>query len=81
MKYLLLLVVLAVAGFILFGRRRPPPPPASGRTSTGPARDPQAPQVMLACAHCGLHLPQAEARMDAAGRAYCNDAHRLLGPR
>ncbi len=36
---------------------------------------------MLACAHCGLHLPQADARMDLAGRPYCGDAHRLLGPR
>lgn len=81
MKYLLLLVVLAVAGFIFFGRRRPPPPSAPGKSSAGPARDPQAPQVMLACVHCGVHLPQAEARMDAAGRAYCSDAHRLLGPR
>ncbi len=79
MKYLLLLVVLAVAGFIFFGRRRPPPAP--GKPSARTARDPQAPQVMLACAHCGVHLPQAEARMDAAGHAYCSDAHRLLGPR
>ncbi len=36
---------------------------------------------MLACAHCGVHLPQADARLDAAGRPYCSDAHRLLGPR
>jgi uncharacterized protein len=79
MKYLLLLVVLAVAGFFFFGRRRPPPPP--GKPSSGPARDPLSPQVMLACVHCGVHLPQAEARMDAVGRPYCSDAHRLLGPR
>jgi len=36
---------------------------------------------MLACAHCGVHLPQAEAQMDVAGRPYCGEAHRLLGPR
>jgi hypothetical protein len=39
-----------------------------------------ADSVLLACAHCGVHLPQAEARMDVAGRPYCSDAHRLLGP-
>jgi uncharacterized protein len=82
MKYVLLLIVLVVAGFLFFGRRRPPPPPppsAPGRPSADRAKGP--PQVMLACAHCGVHLPQVEARMDAAGRPYCNDAHRLLGPR
>jgi uncharacterized protein len=36
---------------------------------------------MLACAHCGVHLPSADALRDAAGRAYCSDAHRLAGPR
>jgi uncharacterized protein len=35
---------------------------------------------MLACAHCGLHLPQAEACFDVAGRAYCSADHRLSGP-
>jgi uncharacterized protein len=79
MKYLLLLVILAVVGLAFFGRRRPrppAPPPQPGKPSA------QAdPQTMLACAHCGVHLPQAEARMDVAGRPYCGDAHRLLGPR
>jgi uncharacterized protein len=36
---------------------------------------------MLACAHCGVHLPGDETVRDEAGRAYCGDAHRLAGPR
>ncbi len=82
MKYLLLLLVFAVAGFLAFGRRRAPPkPPAAGRPVAEAAKGREEPQAMLACAHCGVHLPQAEARMDATGRPYCSDAHRLLGPR
>lgn len=82
MKYLLLLVILAVVGLAFFGRRRPrpPTPPASAPPSGKPSSQP-GPQPMLACAHCGVHLPQTEARMDVAGRPYCGDAHRLLGPR
>ncbi len=82
MKYLLLLAVLAVVGLVFFGRRRPPPtPPASKDPARGRPAPEQPPQAMLACAHCGVHLPQAEARMDVAGRPYCSDVHRLLGPR
>lgn len=34
-----------------------------------------APETMVKCAVCGLHLPGSEARW-AAGRTYCSDAHR-----
>jgi uncharacterized protein len=35
-----------------------------------------APERMVACAICGLHLPANEAVADAAGRNYCGVAHR-----
>jgi uncharacterized protein len=74
MKYLVLLAVLVLAWVLFFkGRRRPPP---AGRTGSA-----AKPAAMLACAHCGLHVPKAEAVLDAAGRAYCGEAHRLAGPR
>lgn len=79
MKYLLVLLVVVVVGWLYFGRRRPPPAPGPG---PGPRRAARGqPQTMLACAHCGVHLPQADAQMDAAGRPFCSEAHRLLGPR
>jgi uncharacterized protein len=74
MKYLVLLVVLVVAVGIWRSRRAadasaPKPPPA-----------PLAlPQHMLACAHCGIHIPQAEALM-SDGHAYCSDQHQRSGP-
>jgi uncharacterized protein len=78
MKYLLLLlVVLAALAWLSIGRRRRNGTPPEGR---GARREPVAP-TMIACAHCGVHLPQPDALFDAAGRPYCSDAHRLAGPR
>lgn len=38
-------------------------------------RRPGAPELMMQCAVCGVHLPGSEARF-AGGRVYCSDAHR-----
>lgn len=76
MKYLVLLVVLAIAIGIWRSRRAP-----DANTSKQPATpSPMAlPQNMLACAHCGVHIPQADALM-AGDHAYCCAEHRRLGP-
>lgn len=76
MKYLLVLVVVGVVLFLMFGRQRKPPPEARPG-----ARAPEASATMLACAHCGIHLPRDEAVLDAAGRPFCGEAHRIAGPR
>ena len=36
---------------------------------------PDAPQPILACAHCGLHMPRDEA-LPGRGGVFCSDAHR-----
>ena len=80
MKYLLVLLVVGIGLWALFGRSRrqvkppaaPPPPKSAEAAELVP---------MLACAHCGVHLPREDAVLDAGGRAYCGDAHRLAGPR
>jgi uncharacterized protein len=79
---LLLGLVLALMWWFGKGRRRearddgegrePPPPAAAGGAP--------APQAMVRCAHCGLHLPQADALAGADDRPYCSEAHRLQGP-
>ena len=38
-----------------------------------------APGDLVRCAHCGLHLPRAEAQ-GAGGRLYCSEEHARLGP-
>lgn len=57
-------------------RPTPSPPNRSGAS--------QAPQDMVACAHCGLHLPRSEALADGPGGSapfYCSAAHRQSGRR
>ena len=75
MKALLLLALVFGVLWLLKGQR--------GRPVDAPRARPQppAPQAMLACAHCGVHLPRPDALMDPAGRPFCSDAHRLAGPR
>jgi len=58
-------------------RPTPPAPPAAPRKSII-----KPPQDMVACAHCGLHLPRSEALADGPGGSepfYCSAAHRQSG--
>ncbi len=81
MKFLLLLAVIGIALLLFKARQRGPAPkaPAPPRRSKPAAAD--APTPMLACAHCGVHLPQTDAVNDAEGRPYCGAAHLAAGPR
>ncbi len=79
MKFLLLLVVVGIAIWMFKARHRvtgpkkpPPPRPGAAAAEATP---------MLACAHCGVHLPQTDALFDPAGQAYCSAAHQQAGPR
>ena len=65
-------VVLAWVLFFKGRRKRPPVDRAKDMAQAAP---------MLACSHCGLHLPKTEAVFDAEGRPFCGEAHRLAGPR
>ena len=90
MGKLIAIVLLVVIGAIVFrywGKKLrdliadeepaapPPPPPAQAATD--------APQAMVTCAHCSLHLPQSEALLaapaqggDPAGPFFCSPEHR-----
>jgi uncharacterized protein len=52
-------------------RRRAQAPRAPGRTP--------AVEGMVACAHCGVHLPAGEA-LQRGALCYCSAAHRDAGP-
>ncbi|HEV7577105.1 MAG TPA: PP0621 family protein [Caldimonas sp.] len=71
MKILLFLVAVFVLLWLLRG--------ATSRRGGGGARPPPpgapAPQEMIACAHCGVHLPRDEA-LPGRGGVFCGDAHR-----
>lgn len=70
MKYLLLFALLALVVLVLgFKRARPREPEARKREA------PAAPQAMLSCAECGMHLPADEA-LPGKGGVFCSAAHR-----
>jgi uncharacterized protein len=75
MKYLVLLVVLVVAIGIWRSRRAGD----AASTTAPPPRAPALPQDMLACARCGVHVPQAEALL-SGNHAYCCAEHQRMGP-
>ena len=74
MKYLLVIVVVGVLLWLMLGRRTRIESKARENVPAGPVE-------MLACSHCGVHLPRTDALFDGAGRPYCGEAHRLAGPR
>ncbi len=85
----LLILVLIVVGVLwwLFGRKpadrdtaQKPPAGGSAPGSNGRGRPP-APAKIVACAHCGVHLPSSETVTNEAGQVFCGEAHRLAGPR
>jgi uncharacterized protein len=72
MKILLFLVAVFVLLWLLRG--------AAGRRGNGGdraarPRAPNPPQPMIACSHCGVHLPRDEA-LPGRGGVLCGDAHR-----
>ncbi|CAG1019730.1 hypothetical protein BURC_04641 [Burkholderiaceae bacterium] len=69
MKYLLIIAIVLLILWVARSSRRPPPPPPArpdGKTVQQP---------MIACAHCGLHLPSGEA-LPGRGGVFCGEAHR-----
>jgi uncharacterized protein len=76
MKFVILLIAVLLLLWLLFGRtrrvdRKAPPSDAARRSI--------ASEGMVACAHCGVHVPASEA-VQRDGRSYCGVAHRDAGP-
>lgn len=69
MKYLVLLLVIAAV--LWWARSR------SRSVTRTPKAAPPTLQAMVPCAHCGVHLPRAEAVPGALG-LYCSDEHRRV---
>ena len=72
-KYVLVLLVIVVFAWIML-RGRGQHKPSRGKGPKGDA------QSMIACDHCGVHLPRGDAVLDHSG-SYCSPAHKLAGPR
>jgi len=78
MKFLLILLVLMLLVWLLFGSSRRRGLGTRRDGSAAPAPGPAA-EHMVACAHCGVHLP-ASLALRYEGRSYCSVAHRDAGP-
>lgn len=68
MKYLFWLLIALLAWWAYTRMRK-----AEQVKNASPAS--QAPQDMVPCAHCGIHLPRGEAVAGEKG-LYCSTAHR-----
>ena len=72
MKFILFLVAVFVLVWLLrgaLGRRG-----GGGNSAPSPPAT-QAPQPIIACSYCGLHLPRDEA-LPGRGGVFCGEAHR-----
>lgn len=78
MKFLVLVLVILVVVLLAKGarsrlsRRSDETPAAPPCTARPPGRE-----VMLACAHCGLHLLGSDA-LPGRGGVYCSEDHRAI---
>lgn len=73
MSKLILLLFLGLLAYLVFkGFQR-----AASRRN-GDADRPKAPERMVACARCGVHLPESEA-LEGDGGRFCSEEHRRLG--
>jgi uncharacterized protein len=77
---ILLLIVAVVAGWVYQRVAR-----LRATDAQRPGVEPKAPgpavvQDMVACAHCGVHLPRSDA-VEEGALHFCGDVHRRLGPR
>ncbi|MGD9833667.1 MAG: PP0621 family protein [Piscinibacter sp.] len=68
MKYLLLVLAIVALIWLIRGARRREAPPAKPQRDVGV-------QPMVACKHCGVHLPAHEA-LPGRGGVFCGEAHR-----
>ncbi|MDX5363663.1 MAG: hypothetical protein LPJ91_05855 [Pseudazoarcus pumilus] len=67
----ILILVLIVGWWASRALERPKRRPGAAPKKPGPER-------MLACAHCGVHIPESEGVRSEAG-FFCCDDHRRLG--
>jgi uncharacterized protein len=70
MKFLVVVLVIVVVLWLMSSRR-------GTLRSKRSAPKPALPEAMVACAHCGVHLPRSEAVEGSDGRWFCGSAHRL----
>lgn len=82
MKYLLIFFIVTVLVFQWRSSRADAKTKTQAKAKAPPPQKPgaqaaNAPQAMIACTECGLHVPAVDAVQGSRG-AYCSAAHRRL---
>ena len=80
MTRLVVLIAVALLVWLLLGSARRRSKGERRPDANTPPRAPTAVEGMVACVHCGVHLPASQA-LTVRGQAYCSAAHRDAGPR
>jgi uncharacterized protein len=75
MKYLIWLVIVFAVIWWIRQQRQKPSDATGNKTGKKANQTDGGAQVMVPCAHCGAHMPQAEALEGRQG-VYCSEAHR-----
>jgi uncharacterized protein len=70
MKYLLLIAFVAFVWWIWSKRSRGP------RAANPPSARERDAERIVACAHCGVHIPESDSVADDRGARFCCAAHR-----
>lgn len=77
-RVLVLLLIVVGLAWWWFGRSTRVQRDATRSRGKAAGPEPGTPQAMVRCAHCGLHLPRADALADGE-RLFCSEDHRRLG--
>jgi uncharacterized protein len=75
MKYLIWLVIVFAGIWWLRQQRQTTSGDTPEKTTQATRPKHGGPQVMVPCAHCGAHVPEADAVQGKQG-LYCSEAHR-----
>ena len=78
MKFLLwAAIALAIVVWLMHGKKSLKQPESSGHRPAPQARPGDGEQI-VACAHCGVHVPISESIAGPNGAAFCSEEHRRL---
>lgn len=75
MKYLLL-ALLVYVGWRLYTAQKSAGEEAAQSPEAVPPQSPAGAERMVACSHCGIHLPQSEAIAGPESLHFCCNEHR-----
>jgi uncharacterized protein len=72
-----LVIIVAVVVWLLYNKKQSVGGAPSAATKPGDKGKDKDAEVMLQCAHCGVHIPASESIVAPSGAVFCSEEHRL----